>query len=80
MRAELEYREAERRWIVDPPEEMNTPCYFNTGWCSFADGDVTGLEIADHQIRLVRWPTDRNELQPECLEKEPLRDVFAALS
>ena len=35
---------------------LPTPCYFNTGCCCFGDGDVTGLEIADGEIRLVRWP------------------------
>ena len=34
------------------------PCYFNTGCCCFRDGDVTGLEIANREIRLVRWPDD----------------------
>ena len=29
---------------------------FQHGCCSFPDGDVTGLEIADGEIRLVRWP------------------------
>lgn len=31
------------------------PAYFNTGCCSFSDGSITGLEIAEGQIRLVRW-------------------------
>ncbi|TDH26222.1 metallophosphoesterase [Segetibacter sp. 3557_3] len=29
--------------------------YFNTGCCCFSDGDVTGIEIADGYIRLVKW-------------------------
>jgi hypothetical protein len=40
------------------PLRLATPCYFNTGCCSFGDGDITGIEIADGQIRLVRWPAD----------------------
>lgn len=31
------------------------PYYFNTGCCSFADGDITGIEIADGEIRLIKW-------------------------
>lgn len=31
------------------------PCYFNTGCCSYADKSITGIEIADGEIRLVRW-------------------------
>jgi len=37
---------------------MDAPYYFNTGCCSFGDGDITGIEIADGEIRLVRWPAD----------------------
>ncbi len=60
LRAELEYaltaqRRPDRATVVDPP------CYFNTGCCSFPDGDVTGLEIADDEIRLVRWPANLRE-------------------
>lgn len=29
--------------------------YFNTGCCCFDDGDITGIEIADEYIRLVKW-------------------------
>ena len=61
VRGEMEYsRTANRRPLdvvtVDPP------CYFNTGCCSFPDGDVTGLELADGQIRLVRWPAVFSEI------------------
>ncbi|MBI5106730.1 MAG: metallophosphoesterase [Solirubrobacterales bacterium] len=61
VRAELEYA----RTSVRRPEEVLTvapPCYFNTGCCSFPDGDLTGLEIADGEIRLVRWPANLREL------------------
>lgn len=31
------------------------PFYFNTGCCSFSDGDITGIEIAEGEIRLIKW-------------------------
>lgn len=31
------------------------PSYFNAGCCCFDDGTITGLEIADGYIRLVKW-------------------------
>jgi UDP-2,3-diacylglucosamine pyrophosphatase LpxH len=31
------------------------PFYFNSGCCSFSDGDITGLELSDGEIRLVKW-------------------------
>lgn len=29
--------------------------YFNSGCCCFNDGDITGIEIADGSIRLIKW-------------------------
>jgi predicted phosphodiesterase len=31
------------------------PSYFNSGCCCFDDGDITGIEIAEGKIRLVKW-------------------------
>jgi UDP-2,3-diacylglucosamine pyrophosphatase LpxH len=88
VRAELEYA----RTAVRRPENVATvspPCYFNTGCCSFPDGDVTGLEIADGEIRLVRWPSNLREIcrpgvgvdvHRRVLEREKLDDLFEALS
>lgn len=45
----------EERLRRQPSLALAKPCYFNTGCCSFGDGDITGLEIRDGEIRLVRW-------------------------
>jgi predicted phosphodiesterase len=58
------------------PINQQRPCYFNTGCCSFSDGDVTALEIADGRIALVRWPDDKEEPKPHVLASEDLRVVF----
>jgi len=58
------------------PEPLATPCYFNTGCCAFGDGDITGIEIENCEIRLVRWPAEA-ETQPQVLAQKDLRDVFA---
>jgi hypothetical protein len=88
LHAELEYartneRRDVRRVTVSPP------CYFNTGCCSFPDGDITGLEIADGQIRLVRWPGNLEEMTPQSgggidpeqriRAREKLDDVFESV-
>ena len=52
------------------------PCYFNTGCCSFSDGDVTGIELADGRIRLVRWPDDGGAPRRKVLEERSLGEVF----
>jgi hypothetical protein len=78
---------AELEWIIaqnrqEPgdhtPVELKKPSYFNTGCCAFFDGDITGLEIADGEIRLVRWPDDDGAPKAKMLASAPLRDIFAA--
>jgi UDP-2,3-diacylglucosamine pyrophosphatase LpxH len=52
------------------------PCYFNSGCCCFDDGECTGIEIADGQIRLVRWPDDEGRPQKKVIRSVPLADVL----
>ncbi|MGC9394950.1 MAG: metallophosphoesterase [Anaerolineae bacterium] len=86
-REELSELLAQREWVRAqnpsmPPQEtsfsMAKPCYFNTGCCCYSDGDVTGIEIADGKIRLVRWPDKARKPQPYILEEAVLRDVLSA--
>ena len=39
------------------------PSYFNSGCCCFDDGDITGIEVADGCIRLIRWKDKRDVLE-----------------
>ncbi len=90
-RVELEYaRTAERR--PDIAVTVSPPCYFNTGCCAFPDGDITGLEIADGEVRLVRWPANLSELprrddgtldlsgSPHVLARETLEKILDAVA
>jgi len=45
------------------------PSYFNSGCCCFSDGDITGIEIADGSIRLIRWKYISNVPAREILEE-----------
>ena len=87
LRQRVAERAAELEWILtqhqQAPEpapliEFKKPSYFNTGCCAFLDGDITGLEFSDGEIRLVRWPNDEDLPAPKVLGKEKLKDVFAA--
>ncbi|NND93250.1 MAG: hypothetical protein HKN45_00175 [Flavobacteriales bacterium] len=53
---EIQMDEGDSLQIFNPK-----PFYFNSGCCSFSDGDITGLEIADGHIRLVKWTADCHE-------------------
>ena len=45
------------------------PSYFNTGCCCFSDGDITGIEISDGYIRLIKWSEAKGR---EVLEERAL--------
>lgn len=76
-RATWEHVAAKRRRDekFDPPP-LTRSSYFNTGCCSFGDGDVTGLELSEGEIRLVRWLNNVGEPRPETLEKRELGPVL----
>lgn len=50
------------------------PVIFNTGCCIFEDGDITGIEIDNGQIRLIKWGINRTTklMQRSVLEEEYL--------
>jgi len=77
LRAELE--EVRTKPFGDPPREISPRCYFNTGCCSFGDGDVTGLEISEGKIRLVRWLDDEGQPRPKLLAEAELETVLGAV-
>ena len=79
LRAELELVRAEGRRFLRPPIPIDPPCYFNTGCCSFGDGDVTGIEIADGEIRLIRWDSDGAKPEATVLVADRLENVLAAV-
>ncbi len=78
-RLALEEAIAERR-AKNPPcndTEKAIPCYFNTGCCKYRSGNITGIELVDGELRLVRWRRE-NETR-EVLESVPITDVFDQL-
>jgi predicted phosphodiesterase len=51
------------------------PCYFNSGCCCFNDGDITGIEIADGSIRLIKWHSKNGIPEREVLEEIALKEL-----
>ena len=52
------------------------PTYFNSGCCCFSDGDITGIEIENGFIRLIKWETENGKSQRCVLEEKKLRDLI----
>jgi UDP-2,3-diacylglucosamine pyrophosphatase LpxH len=53
------------------------PCYFNIGCCSYEDGDITGIELDNGLIRLVKW--EQSDGSREQLQEARLVDIFQLL-
>jgi hypothetical protein len=51
------------------------PSYFNTGCCCFSDGDITGIEIANGCILLIKWTMKDGEPKREVLEETVLEEL-----
>ncbi|MEO8885647.1 MAG: metallophosphoesterase [Mucilaginibacter sp.] len=49
--------------------------YFNSGCCCFDDGDITGIEIEDGYIRLIKWEYKGKESVRMILEESLLDDL-----
>jgi hypothetical protein len=61
---------------------MVIPSYFNSGCCCYSDGIITGLEIAEGEIRLIKWSQENEASAPsrKILEYSSLRYVFDELN
>jgi Calcineurin-like phosphoesterase len=55
------------------------PSYFNTGCCCFNDGDITGIEISNGCIRLIKWDNDTGVPSKTILEEKKLNDLVLDL-
>jgi UDP-2,3-diacylglucosamine pyrophosphatase LpxH len=73
---------AKLEWVLVASEgvESSLPVdksgFFNAGCCSFSDGDITGIEIENGEIRLVRWPDDTGSPLRKILASGKLSKVF----
>jgi len=56
------------------------PSYFNSGCCCYNDSDITGIEIAEGEIRLIKWHWQDNNSTRIILEKVSLRQLIADLA
>lgn len=56
---------------------LRKPSYYNTGCCCFSDGDITGIEIENGFIRLVKW-TYKDGTHTRNVQEQALLEKIAA--
>lgn len=82
-RIEAKRAQVEDRAAKYPPCEdtiKTRPCYFNTGCCKFDDGDITGIELEDGRLRLIKWGADRGQPpRRTVLERGAIAEIFEQL-
>ncbi len=59
---------------------IKKPAYFNSGCCCFNDGDITGIEIDEGFIRLIKWFNDGALCKRKVLEEISLNALLADLN
>lgn len=72
-------QEIQKRQAEQPPCEdivKTRPAYFNGGCCQFADGDITGIEIENGILRLIKWGLEEGDMTRRILEQNPLAEIF----
>lgn len=75
-----EIRKRERAFTAVSVDYMNMkPSYFNAGCCCFSDGDITGIEIADGCIKLIKWSLIDGKPERIPLEEITLEELVSAL-
>jgi predicted phosphodiesterase len=56
------------------------PSYFNSGCCCYSDGDITGIEIADGNITLIKWKFKSGAGERFVLEESALTKIATSLA
>lgn len=50
--------------------------YFNSGCCCFSDGDITGIELDEDCLRLIKWHFANGKSERMILEETPLAELL----
>ena len=77
---EKEIRKREREFSSVSVDYLTMkPSYFNSGCCCYSDGDITGLEIENGFIRLIKWKTENKNVCRYVLEEVTLAELVKEL-
>lgn len=62
--------------IVNVSFRQLLPYYFNSGCCCFDDGTITGIEILNKEIMLIKWSDKNGDPERTVLERVELEKLF----
>ncbi len=79
LEKEIEFRKFEYKTISDDYLKL-IPTYFNSGCCCFSDGDITGIEIAEGALRLIKWSSKKAKPERIILEETPLKELLEEIN
>ena len=79
LREEIQKRKFEYNHVSEEYLSMK-PTYFNAGCCCFNDGDITGIEIEDGYLRLIKWAVKDGSPKRQVLEEESLGALMSCIS
>jgi predicted phosphodiesterase len=75
IEAEIPRRKREYDFVNQSFNKMK-PAYFNSGCCCFEDGTITGIEIRDGFIRLIKWSLVNGKPERSVAEEETLQSLW----
>ena len=75
---EMKWRRIEDTQITEDYLNIK-PVYFNTGCCCFADGDITGIEISEGFIRLIKWEESDRVTKRFVMQERKLEELIKEL-
>ena len=75
INAETHFRQQDYDFVSGHYRSLK-PFYFNTGCCCYSDGDITGIELADGMIRLIKWKKKDTSSERIVLEEMALKDLL----
>ena len=78
IEAEIPRRRREYDFVNASFRNMK-PSYFNSGCCCFEDGTITGIELADGCIRLIKWNYQNKKPTRTVLEENTLEELIGKL-
>ena len=79
LQKEIQLRKFEYT-TISPDYLKLKPSYFNTGCCCYNDGDITGIEIDEDCIRLIKWNSKGGKPVRMILEEAALAELLEAMA